>query len=80
MEKLGMIQLYEGDFNWFNRFIFGDMAMKTLANADSLPEEHFSQGQSTAEDTAFNKTLTTDILCQARHPMAVVLVDAKKML
>ena len=73
-----MIQLYEGDFNWFSGFIFGDMAMKALADAGSLPKEHFSQGQSTEEDTAFDKTLKTDILCQARNPMAVVLVNAEK--
>ena len=78
VEKLRMIQLYEGDFNWFNKFIFGDMAMKALTEAGSLPEEHFSQGQSTAEDAAFDKTLTTDISRQARHPMAVVSVDAEK--
>ena len=50
--------------------------MKALADAGSLPEEYFSQGQSTAEDTAFDKTRTTDISRQARHPMVVVSVDA----
>ena len=42
--KLRMTQLYEGDSNWFNKFIFGYMAMEALADADNLLEEYFSQG------------------------------------
>ena len=52
--------------------------MKALADADSLPDEYFSQCQSIVEDTAFGKTLKTDILTQARHPMTVVAVDVEK--
>ena len=41
--KLRSIQLYEADYNWFNKFIFNDAAMATLTRAGCLPEEHFSQ-------------------------------------
>ena len=76
VEKLRSIQLYEPDFNWFNRWIFNDMAMKALNDAGFLPEEHFSQKEAMAEDAKFDKTLTTDLSRQTHHPMAQVSVDA----
>ena len=74
--KLRSIQLYEADYNWFNKFIFNDAAMANLANAGCLPEEHFSQRDSTSEDACLDKTLTTDISRQSRQPMALISVDA----
>ena len=74
--KLRSIQLYEADYNWFNKFIFNDAAMATLEQSGCLPEEHFSQRDSTAEDACFDKTLTTDISRQSRQPMALISVDA----
>jgi hypothetical protein len=76
VEKLRAIQLYEADFNCHNQFIFGRTAMDALTVNDYLPEELFSQKESTAEDTKFDKTLMVDISRQARHPMTVVSADA----
>ena len=74
--KLRSIQLYEADYNWFNKFIFNDGALRALQSSGLLPEEHYSQRNSTAEDACFDKTLTLDISRQSRTPMAIISVDA----
>ena len=76
VDKLRSIQLYEADYNWFNKFIFNDGALRALELANGLPEEHFSHRGSTAEDACFDKTLTIDISRQSRIPMALISVDA----
>ena len=76
VDKLRSIQLYEADLNWFMKFIFNDLAMARLEEANMLPEEHYSKKGSTAEDACFEKTLTFDISRQSRVPMAVISVDA----
>ena len=76
VDKLRSVQLYEADYNWFNKFVFNDGALKALELANGLPEEHFSHRGSTAEDACFDKTLTTDISRQSRTPMTLISVDA----
>lgn len=76
VDKLRSIQLYEADLNWFMKFIFNDMAMSRLQESGLLPEEHYSKKGSTAEDASFEKSLTLDISCQSRCPMALISVDA----
>ena len=76
VDKLRSIQLYEADYNWFNKFVFNDGALRALEIAGGLPEEHFSHRGSTAEDACFDKTLTVDISRQSRTPMALISVDA----
>jgi hypothetical protein len=75
VEKLRTIQLYEADFNCYNQFIFGRQAMQTLTDSGYIPEELFSQKESTAEDTKFDKTLMVDLSRQARQPIVVVSAD-----
>ena len=75
-KKMRYIQLYEADFNFFQQFIFGREAMTSLTDNGFLPEEHFSKKESTAEDAKVDKALTEDLSRQARHPTAVVSVDA----
>lgn len=76
VDKLRSIQLYEADLNWFMKFVFNDQAMATLTASGKLPEEHFSQKESMAEDACLDKTLTMDISRQSRQPMAVLSLDA----
>ena len=76
VDKLRSIQLYEGDFNMFNRFVFGDIAQRTLEESGFLPREHYAQKESMAEDAVFDRQLTQDISRQSRHPMAIVGIDA----
>ena len=72
VNKLRAIQLYEADFNFYNQFIFGQLAMNKLTEGGLIPEELFSQKGSTAEDAKFDKTLTADLSRQARQPMTIV--------
>ncbi len=55
MEKLRAIQLYEADFNCYNQFVFGKVAMDALNSIGYTPEELFSQKGSTSEDPKFDK-------------------------
>ncbi len=75
VEKLRAIQLYKADFNCYNQFIFCRQAMQMLTNNGYIPEEFFSQKESTAKDAKFDKTLMVDLSQQARQPMMVVLDD-----
>jgi hypothetical protein len=76
VDKLRSIQLYEADLNWFMKFIFNDGALSSLKAINHLPEEHYSQKGSTAEDACFDKMLTFDISRQSHTPMAIMSVDA----
>ncbi len=76
VEKLRAIQLIEADFNFFQGFIFGKMAMDELTQSGFLPEEHYSKKGSTSEDAKFDKTLMFDLSRQARQPMTTTSVDA----
>ena len=76
VDKLRAIQLYEADFNFYNQFVFGKLALNSITENGFLPEELFSQKGSTAEDAKFDKTLTTDISRQSRTPMTIVSADA----
>ena len=76
VSKLRSIQLYEADYNWFNKLIFNDQAMAALNATGFMPEEHFNQKQSLAEDACFDKILTLDLSRQSRLPMALVSIDA----
>jgi hypothetical protein len=76
VDKLRAIQLYEGNFNCYNQFIFGRNAMQALTASGYVPEELFSQKGSTAKDAKFDKTLMANLSRQARHPMIVTSADA----
>ena len=76
VDKLRAIQLYEADFNFYNQFIFGRVAMNKISENGLIPEELFSQKGSTAEDAKFDKTLTADLSRQSRQPMTIVSADA----
>ena len=76
VEKLRYIQLYEAVLNFFQQFIFGQEAMRSLTDQGLLPDEYFSKKGSTAEEAKFDKTLMEDLSRQSRTPMSVVSVDA----
>jgi hypothetical protein len=76
VDNFRSIQLYEGDYNWFNKFIFNDRAMATLNSSGFMPEEHFCQKQLMAEDAFFDKIITLDLSWQSRQPMALVSIDS----
>jgi len=76
VSQLRSIQLYKADYNWFNKLVFHDYAMEALKSAGFLPEEHFSQKESLAEDACFDKILTLDLSRQSRQPLSITSVDA----
>lgn len=76
VNKLQAILLMEGDFNFFNKWTFGHMAMNELYRLEYIPQDQYSQRGSTAEDARMDSRLTTDISRQLRHPMAIAAVDA----
>ncbi len=76
VKKLRAIQLYEADFNCYNQFVFGKVAMDSLNSIGYTPQELFSQKGNMSKDTKFEKTLMADLSRQACHPMTVVSVDA----
>jgi hypothetical protein len=74
--RLRSIQLYEADYNWGNSYILHHCASESLRRVGFLPEEHYSQKESLAEDACFDKILTFDISRQSRTPLSVASVDA----
>ena len=76
VNKLRAILLMEGDFNFFNKWVFGHRAMNELYRLSYIPEDQYSQRGSTAEDARMDSRLTTDLSRQLRHPMAIAAVDA----
>jgi hypothetical protein len=71
-----MIQLYEADFNQLDKFL-ARYIERILVRLGAIPEEHYAQKQSTAEDANMDKTLTFDLSRISRTPMVNVSVDAE---
>ncbi len=78
MEKLRAILLMEADYNFFNKWVFGFKAMDRLYLENYIPNDQYSQKESTAEDARLDSRFTYDISRQLRIPMAAVSVDADK--
>lgn len=78
VNKLRAILLMEGDYNFFNKWIFGYKALDMLYAEGYIPQDQYSQRESTAEDARLDNRLTMDISRQQRIPMAVVSVHANK--
>ena len=76
VNKLRAILLMEGDYNYFNKFAFGYEAMNALYDIGYVPDDQYSQKQSTAEDAKMDGKLTMDISRQLRQPMASTSADA----
>ena len=76
VNKLREILLMEGDFNFFNKWTFGHMAMEELYRLEYIPQDQYIQRGLTAEDVRMDSRITTDLSRQLGHPMAIVAVDA----
>ncbi len=76
VNKLRAILLMEADYNFFNKWVFGYKALDLLYNQGYIPQDQFSQRESTAEDARFDNRITMDISRQLRVPLAAVSVDA----
>ena len=76
VNKLRAILLMEADYNYFNKWAFGYEALNALMAEGYIPEDQYSQRQSTAEDARMDSRLTFDLSRQLRHPMASTSADA----
>ena len=76
VNKLRAILLMEADYNFFNKWAFGHQAIGKLYEMGYIPEEQYSQRESTAEDAKMDNRLTTDLSRQLKHPMAIASADA----
>jgi hypothetical protein len=68
----------EGDFNFFNKWLFGRIAVGKLYEIGYVPEDQYSKKNSTVEDTKLDNRLTMDPSRQFRQPMVAVSAEADK--
>jgi hypothetical protein len=68
----------EGDFNFFNKWVFGHKAINQLYKMQYVPDNQYSQQESTTEDSKFDNRLTMDMSRQFRQPLAAISADADK--
>jgi hypothetical protein len=61
VDKLQAILLMEGDFNFFNNWVFGHKAINQLYEMQYVPDDQYSQRESTAKDSRFDNRLTMDL-------------------
>ncbi len=78
VDKLRAILLMEGDINFYNKWIFGRVAVKKLYDIGYIPEDQYSKKGSTAEDLKLDNRLTMDLSRQFQPPLAAVSADADK--
>ena len=78
VDKLRAILLMEGDFNFYNKWIFGHVAVNKLYEIGYIPEDQYSKRGSTAEDSKLDNRLTMDLSRQLRLPLVAVSADADK--
>ncbi len=78
VDKLRAILLMEGDFNFFNKWLFGHIAVGKLYKIGYVPEDQYSKKNSTAEDSKLGNHLTMDLSHQFCQSMVAVSADADK--
>ncbi len=66
VDKIQAILLMDGDFNFYNKWIFGQVAVNKLYKLGYIPEDQYSKKGSTAEDSKLNNRLTLDLSRQFR--------------
>ena len=61
VDKLQAILLMEGDFNFYNKWIFGHVVVNKLYEIGYIPEDQYSKKGSTVEDSKLDNRLTMDL-------------------
>jgi hypothetical protein len=77
VEKLRKIILFQGDFNYLNKYIGRDMMKDGEAYEQPAWEQYGSREGKNAIDQALNKVLSFDLIRQARMDAAMCSNDAK---
>jgi hypothetical protein len=78
VDKLWAILLMEEDFNFFNKWLFGYIAVSKLYKLECILEDQYSKNSSTAEDSKLDNRLTMDLSCQFRQLLVAVSANADK--
>ena len=61
VEKLWAILLMEADYNFFNKWVFGFKMMDRQYLKNYIPNDQYSQKESTAKDARLDSRFTYDI-------------------
>jgi hypothetical protein len=78
VDKLRAILLMEGDFNFYNKWIFGHVVVNKLYSIGYIPEDQYSKKGSMVEDSKLDKRLTMDLSRQFWQSLVAVSADADK--
>ena len=76
VNKLRAILLMEADFNFHNKLIFGRRMLNAARSNGIIRPGQYSEQQSTAEDSSFDKVHQSNILCQRHLAILIVSADA----
>jgi hypothetical protein len=68
----------EGHFNFYNKWIFGQVVVIKLYEIGYILEDQYSKKGSRAEDSKLDNCLTMDLSRQFRQPLVAVFADADK--
>jgi hypothetical protein len=61
VDKLQAILLMEGDFNLYNKWIFGHVVVNKLYKIGYIPKDLYNKKGSTVEDSKSDNRLTMDL-------------------
>jgi hypothetical protein len=78
VDKLRAILLMEGNFNFFNKWLFGHVAVNKLYKLGYIPEDQYNKKSSIAEDSKLDNRLTMDLSCRFHQPLIAVSANAEK--
>jgi hypothetical protein len=76
--KLPTILLMEGDYNFYNKWIFRHITVNKLYEIGYVPEDQYSKKGSTVEDSKFDNRLMMDLSRLFGQPLVAVSVEANK--
>ncbi len=68
----------EGDFTFYNKWIFGHVAVNKLYEIGYVPEDQYSKKGHTVEVSKFDNRLTMDLSRQFCQPLVAVSADTDK--
>jgi hypothetical protein len=78
VDKLRAILLIEGDFNFFNKWLFGYIAVSKVYKLGSILEDQYSKKSSTADESKLDSRLAMDLSRQFGQLLVSVSADTDK--
>jgi hypothetical protein len=78
VDKLRAILLMEGDFNFYNKWVFSNVLVNKLYEIGNVAEYQYSKKGSKAEDSKLDNRLTMDLSRQFWQPLIAVSSNTNK--